>query len=93
MKLTFTEKDILNEYLHIYQDNQTNPDIEQLLHSTEVRKAIRTKLKITENAYNNHICSLKKKKALVEGRLPSILKSYIEPKNREITYSIDVQEF
>ena len=93
-KLTFTEKNILAEYMKVYGSITELPEEEakEILNSTHNRVYIRSKLKITEHAFNNHISSLKKKKVLIEGVLSKVLRDNIEPKSNKIEYEIDVQE-
>ena len=90
MKLTFTEKQILNEYIKLYKAMLEMPeeDIITTLASQETRIHIRQKLKITEHAYNNHICNLKKKQVLIEGRLNHTITANCLNSNIKVIYNL-----
>jgi hypothetical protein len=90
MKLTFTEKDILNEYISLYKSllDLEDYDIIATLASTNSRLYVRNKLKITEHAYNNHISKLRKKRVLVDGKLHPLITNNCTLKTIQLTYEL-----
>lgn len=75
LKCTKRELDVLAVLMSLHYTNveKLNGDFKGLLLSAATRKAVSGYLKMTIYQYNNIICSLRKKKLIVENQLNSDL--------------------
>ena len=88
LKLKTREIEILSGLLLIHYANRKDPKINEKVLSTDVKKAIRLSIKMTEASFNNHLSALRKKKMITDqGINPLLTRDY----SAEITYKLIVK--
>lgn len=93
LKLRDKEADVLCAFLKVHYANRHNPQVNELLFSTEVLKALRESINMSESSFNNHKHKLRVKGLLTKDSISPILtKIYDEIKDNrlELTFRLDI---
>jgi len=89
-KLKKREKEVLEAFLKIYYSNRGmgSDRINTLLFSKEVKKRIRSAIKMSEPSFNNHLVQLRKKRVLKGDTLSQSIIAHLPEESLDISYSI-----
>lgn len=96
LKLKPKEKEVLATIMYVQYSNRgrTPEYLEKTILSTSVRKLMRKKLNMGEVSFNNHIVSLRRKKALIGNTINPVISQVfkeLESGKVELKYTINVQ--
>lgn len=95
LKLKPKEKEVIAVIMYVqYNNRNRTPEyLEKTILSTPIRKLMRKKLNMGEVSFNNHIVTLRRKKAIIGNTINPLLSSSfkdIEKNKLEIKYTINV---
>ena len=88
LKLKDKEIEVLSNFLCIWYNNKNNKNLNKLLFSTPVRKAVRNTIGMSEASFNNHITMLRKKDMIKDKAINNLILQGIKDQGIEITYKI-----